>query len=514
MARLVGEVLAEAAARYPDKVAIVEGDRRLTYADLDRAANRFANALLAAGVAKGEVVAILSGNRVEYPVFLFGAARSGCVGAHLSVRYTGDDLRYVIGRCDITSLFVHADLAPLVASVRDALPSVERVVVFGGPAGDGCATWDAFLGDAPDTPPAVALAETDPFCLTFTGGTTGFPKAVLVDHRARVTASQGAWAKFALTPDDVLAQVTPMFHVAGLFSWYLTGVVGGCGFVFMPGWDAAGFIDLVAEEKITAGFMVPTQVGAMLQDPAFDKGKLASLRYLNYGGAAMPVALLHRLHELFPDMVIIEHYGQSEVGAACFRPPEMALAKPTSVGIPFPGVELAILDVDDRPVPAGQSGEVAIRSPALMREYYRDPEQTAAVFTADGWLKTGDVGYRDDDGYLVLVDRSKDVIISGGENIYPTEIENALYKHDAVRECAVFGIPDDRWGEVPAAHVVLTDDVGPTEQELIDFVATRIPRHKRPRLVVFVEALPKTAVGKIQKNVLRAPYWEGRDRAI
>ncbi len=514
MAKLIGEVLAEAAARYPDKVAIVEGVRRVRYAELDRAANRFANALLAAGAAKGEVVAMLSGNRVEYPVFLFGAARSGCIGAHLSVRYTGDDLRYVIDRCDITTVFVHADFLANVASVRDALPSLKRVVVFGGPAGDGCQSWDDFLGDAGDAPPPVELTETDPFCLTFTGGTTGFPKAVLVDHRARVSASQGAWAKFELTPDDVLAQVTPLFHVAGLFSWYLTGVVGGCGFVFMPGWDAAGFIDLVQAEQITAGFMVPTQVGAMLQDPAFDKAKLASLRYMNFGGSAMPVAVLHRLHEQFPDMVIIEHYGQSEVGAACFRPPEMALAKPTSVGIPFPNVELAILDAEGKPLPDGESGEVAVRGPALMREYYRDPEQTAAVVTADGFLKTGDVGYRDEDGYLVLVDRSKDVIISGGENIYPTEIENALYKHEAVRECAVFGIPDDRWGEVPAAHIVLNDGMGPTDQELIDFVAARIPRHKRPRVVKFVDVLPKTAVGKIQKNVIRAPYWEGRARAI
>ncbi len=514
MARLIGEVLSEAAARYPDKTAVIEGARRFTYAELDRAANRLANALLAAGCEKGEVVAILSGNRVEYPVFLFGAARSGCVGAHLSVRYTADDLRHVIDHCDITTLFVHADLLPAVLPVRERLSSLKRIVVFGGPAGEGTQTWDDFLGDAAEDPPPVTLAETDPFCLTFTGGTTGFPKAVLVDHRARVSASQGAWSTFALTPDDTLAQVTPLFHVAGLFSWYLTGVVGGCGFVFMPAWDVPGFVDLVAREKITAGFMVPTQVGALLQDPSFDKARLKTLRYMNFGGAAMPVAVLHRLRELFPDMVIIEHYGQSEVGAACYRPPEMALEKPTSVGIPFPDVEIAILDFDGLPLPDGRSGEVAVRGPALMREYYRDSEQTAAVMTSEGWLKTGDVGYRDEDGYLILVDRSKDVIISGGENIYPTEIENALYKHGAVRECAVFGIPDDRWGEVPAAHIVLSEALRPTEQELIDFVGARIARHKRPRLIRFVEALPKTAVGKIQKNVIRAPYWEGRARAI
>lgn len=514
MARLIGEVLSEAAARYPDKTAVIEGGRRITYAALDRAADRFANALLAAGAAKGEVVAILSGNRIEYPIFLFGAARSGCIGAHLSVRYTADDLHYVVGRCDITTLFVHADLLPALVAVRDRLDSLKRVVVFGGPAGEGMETWDDFLAGASDTAPPVHLTESDPFCLTFTGGTTGFPKAVLVDHRARVTASQGAWSRFALTPDDTLAQVTPMFHVAGLFSWYLTGVVGGCGFVFMPAWDVRGFIDLVGKESISAGFMVPTQIAALLQDPAFDRKKLAPLRYMNFGGAAMPVAVLHRLHEMFPDMVIIEHYGQSEVGAACYRPPEMAMEKPTSVGIPFPNVELAILDSEGIPLFDGQSGEVAVRGPALMREYFRDPEQTAAVYAPDGWLKTGDVGYRDEDGYLILVDRSKDVIISGGENIYPSEIENALYKHAAVRECAVFGIPDDRWGEVPAAHVVLSEALRPTEQELIDFVGARISRHKRPRLIRFVEALPKTAVGKIQKNVIREPYWQGRARAI
>lgn len=513
----IGEALRRTAARVPDRIAVVDGERHVRYGELDAQADRIAQAMLAHGLGRGHNMAILSPNSADYPAVYFGAARTGGILAHLSVRYTADDLRYVLDRCDAEAVFVHADcLAPLVEARAD-LPKLRTVVVLesdASAAGPDALTLDAFVADAPAGAPDVAIGEDDPFAITFTGGTTGFPKGVLVTHRARFHSSAMAWSAFQLREDDLVAMMTPMFHVAGLFSWYTTGVYGGCGFAFLPSWDAQAFVDLVAREKVTAACVVPTQLGAFMNEEVYDADKLASLRYINYGGSPTPVSLLERIARLRPDIVMFEHYGQSEIGPACFRPPEDALKKPTSVGVPFADVTLRILGPDDAPLPRGSTGEIAVKSPIIFHEYYKEPEQTAAAFTDDGWLKTGDLGYQDDEGYVFLVDRSKDLIISGGENVYPAEIENALYDHEAVAEAAVFGIPDDRWGEVPAAHVVLKAGRTVSEAALADFVAGKIARHKRPRTIRFVDELPKTAIGKIRKNVLREPYWAGRARAI
>ena len=219
-----------------------------------------------------------------------------------------------------------------------------------------------------------------------------------------------------------------------------------------------------------------------------------------------PVAQMERMLEVLPHVVWVEQYGQSESGNLTVRPPAFCRAKIASAGRAFQDLEMAIFDTDDEPLPPGEMGELVTRGTHVMIGYYKDPAQTAEVITKDGWIRTGDVGYLDEDGFLFLVDRSKDLIISGGENIYPTEIENVLYQHPAVNECAVFGIPDDHWGELPAAHVVLEAGADANEQDLIDFCIAHIARHKRPRLIKFVDDLPKTAVGKIQKNVIRERY--------
>jgi acyl-CoA synthetase (AMP-forming)/AMP-acid ligase II len=250
-------------------------------------------------------------------------------------------------------------------------------------------------------------------------------------------------------------------------------------------------------------------VNAIVGAVGFDRAALPDLRLINHGGAAMPVALMERALEKLPGLALLEHYGQSEAGAIAARPPAAARAKPTSVGRPIPGLAINFRDPAGAPTAAGTAGELVLRGPGVFRRYLDDPAETAKAFTADGWLKTGDIGYLDAEGDLFLVDRAKDLIIAGGENIYPAEIENVLFSHPAVAECAVFAIPDDHWGEVPAAHVVLAGGARASEQELIDHVAARIARHKRPRLVKFVDVLPKTAIGKVQKNLIREAYWRG-----
>jgi acyl-CoA synthetase (AMP-forming)/AMP-acid ligase II len=298
-------------------------------------------------------------------------------------------------------------------------------------------------------------------------------------------------------------------------------MAAGTTVVLMPRWDPARFLAAAERHRATMGFLVPTMVNGIFGDPGFAPGRLASMRLLNYGGAPMPVPLLERVLETMPRLRMLDHYGQSEGGALAWRPPERARDKPASNGIPFACTQVAFFDSDGRRLPddargPGALGELCVKGPQNCAGYYREPEQTAALFTPDGWLKTGDIGYRDEEGFLFLVDRAKDMIIAGGENIYPAEIENALFQHPAVKECAVFGIPDAHWGEVPAAHVVLAEGTAGrlSPEALADFVAARIARHKRPRLIKFVDALPKTAIGKVQKNLLRKPYWEGRAKAI
>jgi acyl-CoA synthetase (AMP-forming)/AMP-acid ligase II len=518
----LAELLARAATRWPQRAAVIADGRSLTFAELDRAASRFAAALAQAGLGRGRTVAILSPNRLEYPIFHLGAARAGSLQAHFSIRYTADDLVHVINQVEAEAVFADAAFLAALRAARPRTPALKTIVALGAPAGPlaaGEMTWDSFHAGAGEAPPKVSIAPEDPFCITFTGGTTGFPKGVLATHGARSVIAQVVIGPFELTARDIAVLGTPMFHLAGLGSWFVPAMTAGTTMVLLPRWDPAAFVAAVERERATMGFLVPTMLSGVLNDAAFAPERLASMRLLNYGGAPMPVPLLERVLETMPKLRMLDHYGQSEGGALCYRPPERARDKAASNGLPFACTRVAFFDPGGRRIPddargPDATGELCVKGPQNCVGYYREPEQTKALFTPDGWLKTGDIGYRDAEGFLYLVDRAKDMIIAGGENIYPAEIENALFEHPAVKECAVFGIPDPHWGEVPAAHVVLAAGESVSPEALADFVATRIARHKRPRLVKLVDALPKTAIGKVQKNLIRKPYWEGRAKAI
>ena len=552
-----GALLRESARRYPDKAAVVGyrgGTRRenrvaTTYARLDRAADRLANALARNGYAKsadrpGRWLAILSPNDVDYAAVHFGAARAGCPLAHVSVRANQAGRAEMLAGVGAELLFVHAGLAGDARALLAGLPALERIVVIGGAAGPD--SLDAFTADAPDRDPPVTVHPDDPAAVTFSSGSTGAPKGVLVSHRNRTLASCLGARAFELADDDVMACTTPLFHVAGLFMWLQIGIRRGLTVVLLEKWAPDLFADAIERDGASAAFLVPSQVTALLDDSVAARrirtGE-GGLRHLNISGAPMPSGLLERALGAWPGLEIVEHYGQSESCPLAYRPAAFARLKPMSAGLPC--VEMAVLDGAGRPLPQGEAGDVASRGGHTLLGYIGDDGGAdtgedigggaglAALRAGDGWLRTGDIGRIDEDGFLHLIDRSKDVIVSGGENIFPAEVERALYLHPAVRECAVFGVPDDKWGEVPAAHVVANgaampgegapegapDDTSaetgpPDEAALIEFVAGQIPRYKRPRFIRFVDALPRTAIGKIQKNRIRAEYWKGRERAI
>ncbi len=511
---LVGEILGYAAARFPDKIALIDGERRMTYRELDRAADLCAGAIAALGLDKGARLANVAPNIMEQLVVYFGAARAGVIVAQISVRVTAADLAYILDKIAAEAMIYASELAPVIAAARPRARALKALVAIGGAAEDAI-SFERFMAGGSGGPPPVMLLDDDALAMTFTGGTTGFPKAVLVTHRARVATAVTCGVEFGLDERDIAVLAAPLFHAAGLYVWAVPALMLGCTCVLLPSWNAPRFIELVERHDATATLLVPTQLADLVAHPAFSAARLKTLRNVNYAGSPMALALYDRLTAALPQVGFTENYGQSETGPMTIRRPFHPHAKRGTVGRPAHNVETRVVDHEAREVAAGVVGEIVTRGAHVLKEYWDDPEQTRALFRrGDGWLWTGDLGVRDEDGFISLVDRSKDMIVSGAENIYPTEIENALYKHPTVLECAVFGIPDDKWGEVPAAHVVLRQGVRATPDELIEFVAARIARYKRPRLVKFVDTLPKTAVGKIQKNLLRDPYWQGRSRKI
>ncbi len=504
---LAGEILRQAAARFGDKPALIAGSERLSFSELDRQADACAAALAERGLTQGSRVAILAPNIAAFPVFYWGAARAGLVVVSVSTRATPADITYMLAKVRAELVVFASDFAPLAAAARPSLPRVQDWIAV-GPATTGSENFQSLLRRGSGVSFARTLLPDDPLAITFTGGTTGFPKAVLASHRARHISALTVASDFGLEAErDVVIVTTPLFHVAGMFAWLQPALMMGCTCVLQAGWNAERFMALVEEHGVTAALLVPTQIADLLDCPGFSAARLRMLRHLNYAAAPMPPVLYERLRAALPDAELIENYGQSETGPLSVRRGHHPAEKLGTVGRLASNLEIKIFDPQGREAPAGTLGEVVVRGPNLLTAYDGDPEETARLYkTGDGWLWTGDLARLDEDGFLTLVDRSKDMIISGGENIYPTELENALHRHPAVAECAVFGIPDERWGEVPAACVVLRAGASVTPETLIEFVAGAVARFKRPRAIEIVEALPRTAVGKIQKNELRADY--------
>ena len=505
---LAGDLLARSAARDPSRTAIVADDRSLSYGEFDAMANRAANGLAGLGLVKGDRVAVLGQNSADYGALYFGAARAGLISVNLSLRSTAEDLAYILDQTEAAVLVYDPLAQDAVAQARPGRSALRHAIPFGWPLDQ------AFAGAAAE-PPDLPLSPDDPFCMTYTGGTTGRPKGVLVNHRARCELAETVATEFGLAPDDLVSVATPLFHTAGLFVCFQPAIALGCRLHLLARWSAGDFLDAAERHRINATMMVPTQLGDLIADADFRPERLRSLKRVVYAGAPMPAPLLERLCKVLPWVEFIENYGQSEIGPATVRRGADLPAKAGSVGRALPGVELAILGDDGAELSPGEIGELASRGPYVLTEYYREPAQTAELYKyGNGWVATGDIAVMDGDGFITLVDRLRDMIICGGENLYPIEVETALYDHPAVAECAVFGIPDARLGEVPAAHVVLADGANVTARDLIAFCANRVGRSKRPRRIAFVDSLPRTAVSKIQKNRIRAPYWRGGERRV
>jgi acyl-CoA synthetase (AMP-forming)/AMP-acid ligase II len=511
---LTGDMLRRAAHRHPAKPAILWNDTALSYRDLDASANRLAQALIALKLPRQAKIGMLSRNRPEYGAVFFGVAKSGCVIVNVSVLYAPDELTFVLDKADVDVLIFEDVFAEKVAAVRGKLPRIKTYVSLGAETLGAPLLADFIAGHSTEEP-GVAMSEDDPFCMTYTGGTTGRPKGVLATHRARAVTAHTVMVEEAIDERDIVGVVTPMFHVAALNIMFQPAMLAGATVTMLAPWGADGFREMARRTGMTANFMVPTQAIQVVQDPKFDPAAYRTWRKLSFAGAPMPDWTQKALMEKLPNLRLTQIYGQSEMGVIAVNRWWNLPKKLGSVGREAYNVDMRVVRPDGTPVQAGEIGEVVSRGENLMREYYREPEQTKGFFKlGDGWGWSGDLATIDADGFITLVDRSKEMLISGGENVYPSEIERVIYALPEVAECAVFGIPDDQFGELPAAYIALKAGTTLSEAQVAAHCEQHLARFKRPRLVKFVTDFPKTPIGKIQKNVLKEPYWEKRTKKI
>ena len=473
----------------------------LTYAEMWDRCRRLVGGLRALGVERGDRVAVVAQNSHRYLELYQSVPGAGIVLVPLNHRHAGPELRYALADSGARVLFADRDIGDLpdcVEHVVDAADGHEELLAAAEPA---------------DFPQDVA--EDDLAGLFYTGGTTGAAKGVMLRHRSLVANAMHLQAVWPFDPETRFLLVAPMFHLAGTLA-VLATVWHGARQVVMRAFDPAGLLDLVERERVTATQVVPSMLAAISEEQLARARDVSSLRFLTFGGAPSATETLRRAHRAFPDAELMTMYGATETAplVTAVRHVERRLDTPQarSCGQPLVGVEARIVPDDRTPVARGEVGEVAVRGPNVMLGYWDKPDQTAAALV-DGWYHTGDLGRLDDEGYLYLVDRAKDMIVSGGENVYSTEVEDVLYRHPAVLEAAVFGVPDARWGE--AVHAVVVPRAAVAENDLIAHCRESIAGYKVPkRIEIRDEPLPKSGAGKLLKRELRAPYWEGRESMV
>ncbi len=518
---LVQDFLLRARALYGSWPAVIDGDTRLTYAELGERVSRLAAGLQRLGVGPGDRVACLSYNGFRYLEVFLAAPLAGAALAPINTRLAPPETAFILNDGGARVLLVQSAFLPHLEAIRSQLAGLEHVVLLDGAPPADTLGYEALLAQAdPHALRARPWQEDDLALLCYTGGTTGLPKGVMLSQRNLVSNALHAIQFMELSERDVWLHAAPMFHLADAWACYALTALGAAH-VFMERFQPQAALEAIERHAITASSVVPTMIGQMLEVPDADRYRLASLRRLIYGASPMPVERVRAAVALFGP-ILQQCYGQTEsspfltttsLRGTLLDPSEQGVRRLGSCGQPLLGVELRIVDLQGQPVSEGQIGEILARGPNVMLGYWNRPKETAAALEG-GWLHTGDLATWDAQQWVYVVDRAKDVIISGGENIYSTEVEAALYKHPAVLEAAVIGVPDGKWGESVKALVVLRPGSTLDAEELIAHCQQWIARYKCPKSVDFIPALPKSGAGKILKSELRKPYWPDSARRV
>jgi len=483
---------------YPHKIAVIFGEKRYSYKIFNERVNRLANALLQMGIKKGDKVAYLLPNCSEFAEISFALSKIGALSVPLNFRLKEEELKYVMDNSDSSFLFFGSEFKEIAQKLLPQLPKIKISIEVGGNS-----EYESALANSNPEEPASEVKEDDEHSIMYTSGTTGFPKGVVHTHKSRIWNSLNMLVDTGLRHSDIFAITTPLFHIAAGHTMLLSTIFIGGTVVILPSFSLPDFFEIIAREKITAFFAVPTMFQRMLDHPQFPAYDLSSVRLLFTGGAVTTPQLKTRIMKSFPQATLDDLMGLTEGGPlTTFLPHRDALRKPGSVGRAHFSQMVRVVNEKGEEVKGDEVGEIIVKGPAVMKEYYKNPEATAKAFR-DGWLYTGDLARVDEEGYQYLAVRRADLIISGGENIYPAEVERVLLLHPAVREAAVIGIKDKEWGERVMAVVVLRAGAQVSEEEIINFCKERLASYKRPRQVAFVEELPKNQLGKVLYKELR-----------
>jgi fatty-acyl-CoA synthase len=495
-------VLAHHASRTPDKaITLFEGETT-TYSEMAERSARLAGGLRERGLGRDDVVAILSYNCPEFLETVFAANHLGAIAMPINWRLAAPEVRYILEHSGARALVCDEALVDL---ANDATKAMEAAPLRACIAPSAPRGWTPLgqLRSASDAPGREMVAADDVHRLMYTSGTTGRPKGVMISHANLAWKNLAHVVEFGFTNADLGLACGPLYHVGALDLTTTTLIAAGATTILQRQFDAAAVVDELERSRVTTVWLAPAMVNAIMALPDIERRDLSSVRVIINGGEKMPVPLIERIQRTFPSAWFADAYGLTEtVSGDTFLDRDSIVSKLGSVGRPCLYLELDVRDQRGRPVPAGERGEIVLRGPKVFKGYWRDPEATGTAF-AGGWFHTGDIGVRDEDGYLFIVDRLKDMILSGGENIAGSEVERVLYEHDAVLEAAVVGRPDERWGEVPVAYVVVRPGATVTAGELVGHCRTRLARFKVPKEIAFLEALPRNPSGKVLKRELR-----------
>ena len=482
--------------------------REMTWADFDRRANQFANLLLANGIQKGEKVGILLMNCLEWLPIYFGTLKAGALAVPLNYRYTAEEIRYCLDLADASLLVFGREFIDRVAEVKDRLPKVKKMYYVGANTPDFAQSYYQFISYCSGRNPGIKLTDSDDAAIYFSSGTTGFPKAILHNHESLVHAARVEQAHHHQTRDDCFLCMPPLYHTGAKMHWF-GSLISGSRAVLLRGISPEWILRTVSNEHVTIVWLLVPWAQDILD--AIDRGdvklsdyELSQWRLMHIGAQPVPPSLIRRWKEYFPHHQYDTNYGLSEsIGPGCIHLGIENIGKGGAIGVPGFGWKARIVDEKHNDVKQGEVGELAVSGPGVMTCYYHDEAATAAALQ-DGWLFTGDMARQDEDGFYYLVDRKKDVIITGGENLYPVQIEDFLRTNDKIKDVAVIGRPHKRLGEIAAAIIELKPGVTATEDEINEFCKA-LPRYKRPREIIF-DTVPRNPTGKIEKPKLREKY--------
>ena len=518
----IGQLLTKSARAYPHKLAVAYGSMKWNYSQFNSRANRLANALFRLGIRHGDNIALLQYNHPEMLASMFACFKAGCSAVPINFRLHPNEFSFIIDHSDAKAVILSPEFNQALMDCRERLSKVRHFITLAG-AGNGLLDIEKLLSPESDQLLDADVHPDDLAWLFYTSGTTGMPKGAMLTHRNLIAMTMNFYADICpgFGPDEVVLHAAPLSHGSGLYALPNIGKAAANVILEAKSFDPELVFKTIEQYRVTNMFAAPTMINVMINSPAADKYDHGSLKALNYGGAPMLVEdLKAAIDKLGP--CLVQLFGQAESPMTITYLPHSdhvlegtpeQISRLASAGIARTDVEVRILDTHNKELSPGEMGEIVTRSDLVMKGYWRNPEATAETIV-NGWLHTGDMGYLDDNGYLFIMDRAKDMIISGGENIYPREIEEVLIRHSAVREVAVIGIADPKWGEAVKAIVAKVPEKSVTEKELIDFCKDNIASYKKPKSVDFVDELPKNNYGKILKRELRARYWEDKVRKV